>query len=141
MVCSIISASFNHLIVVSKQFNGNDLCEAELTEFTAACHICSVQHWWHLITGFPLSSYLTFYLLYFECHCFAVTAVRSARQVIDALNAEGANIDIILGELDLPLAKGMKMLKYINRDKELRRIPVISKFVLSLGIFLITLFL
>ncbi|KAB1216748.1 Two-component response regulator-like PRR1 [Morella rubra] len=56
---------------------------------------------------------------------YQVTAVRSARQVIDALNAEGANIDIILGELDLPLAKGMKMLKYINRDKELRRIPVI----------------
>lgn len=56
---------------------------------------------------------------------YQVTPVRSARQVIDALNAEGANIDIILAELDLPLAKGMKMLKYINRDKELRRIPVI----------------
>lgn len=59
-----------------------------------------------------------------------MTPVRSARQVIDALNAEGADIDIILAELDLPLAKGMKLLKYINRDKELRRIPVISKFVL-----------
>ncbi|XP_059441554.1 two-component response regulator-like APRR1 [Corylus avellana] len=56
---------------------------------------------------------------------YQVTPVRSARQVIDALNAEGANIDLILAELDLPLAKGMKMLKYINRDKELRRIPVI----------------
>lgn len=54
-------------------------------------------------------------------------AVRSARQVIDALNAEGPDIDIILADLDLPMAKGMKMLKYITRDKELRRIPVISK--------------
>lgn len=52
----------------------------------------------------------------------------SARQVIDALNAEGPEIDIILSEVDLPMAKGMKMLKYITRDKELRRIPVISKF-------------
>lgn len=66
--------------------------------------------------------------------CFAVTPVRSVRQVIDALNAEGANIDLILAELDLPLAKGMKMLKYINRDIELRRIPVISKFVLFLSL-------
>lgn len=56
---------------------------------------------------------------------YQVTSVRSARQVIDALNAEGANIDIILAELDLPLAKGMKLLKYINRDNDLRRIPVI----------------
>uniref|UniRef100_A0A2N9G3F9 Two-component response regulator-like APRR1 n=1 Tax=Fagus sylvatica TaxID=28930 RepID=A0A2N9G3F9_FAGSY len=56
---------------------------------------------------------------------YQVISVKSARQVIDALNAEGANIDIILSELDLPLAKGVKMLKYINRDKDLRRIPVI----------------
>lgn len=59
--------------------------------------------------------------------CFTVTSVRSARQVIDALNAEGNDIDIILSEVDLPMSKGMKMLKYIMRDKELRRIPVISK--------------
>lgn len=59
--------------------------------------------------------------------------VRSARQVIDALNAEGPDIDIILADLDLPMAKGMKMLKYITRDKYLRRIPVIStKFLLVL---------
>jgi len=47
--------------------------------------------------------------------------------VIDALNAEGQYIDIILAEVDLPIKKGMKMLKYIARDKELRRIPIISK--------------
>ncbi|XP_057791941.1 two-component response regulator-like APRR1 isoform X2 [Salvia miltiorrhiza] len=54
-----------------------------------------------------------------------MTAVKSPRQVIDALNAEGPDIDIILAEVDLPMSKGLKMLKYITRDKELRRIPVI----------------
>lgn len=56
---------------------------------------------------------------------YQVICVRSARQVIDALNAEGPDIDIILADLDLPMTKGMKMLKYITRDKDLRRIPVI----------------
>ncbi|KAH1254672.1 Two-component response regulator-like APRR1 [Glycine max] len=60
---------------------------------------------------------------------YQVTSVKSARQVIDALNAEGQHIDIILAELDLPMKKGMKMLKYIAQDKEFRRIPVISKLV------------
>ncbi|KAM7475650.1 hypothetical protein LguiB_022893 [Lonicera macranthoides] len=60
------------------------------------------------------------------CGCsYQVTPVRSPRQVIDALNAEGPDIDIILSEVDLPMAKGLKMLKYIMRDKGLRRIPVI----------------
>ncbi|KAJ8772983.1 hypothetical protein K2173_028160 [Erythroxylum novogranatense] len=59
------------------------------------------------------------------CLDYTVTSVRSARQVIDALNAEGTDIDIILAEVDLPMTKGMKMLKYITRDKDLRRIPVI----------------
>ncbi|MED6182334.1 Tor complex Tor2 interacting protein 1 [Stylosanthes scabra] len=56
---------------------------------------------------------------------YQVVSVKSARQVIDALNAERQYIDIILAEVDLPIKKGMKMLKYIARDKELRRIPVI----------------
>ncbi|XWS51160.1 hypothetical protein CRYUN_Cryun12cG0153500 [Craigia yunnanensis] len=64
------------------------------------------------------------YSLLLKCS-YQVTPVRSARQVIDALNAEGPEIDIILAEVDLPMTKGMKMLKYIIRDKELRRIPVI----------------
>ncbi|KAK4427888.1 Two-component response regulator-like APRR1 [Sesamum alatum] len=60
------------------------------------------------------------------CKCsYQVTSVKSPRQVIDALNAEGPDIDIILSELDLPMSKGLKMLKYIMRDKEWRRIPVI----------------
>lgn len=68
-------------------------------------------------------------LTWYDFSC-AVTVVRSARQVIDALNAEGSDIDIILAEVDLPMTKGLKMLKYITRDKDLRRIPVISKLVL-----------
>ncbi|KAI3454701.1 hypothetical protein Pfo_011364 [Paulownia fortunei] len=60
------------------------------------------------------------------CKCsYQVTSVKSPRQVIDALNAEGPDIDIILSEVDLPMSKGLKMLKYIMRDKDLRRIPVI----------------
>lgn len=61
--------------------------------------------------------------------------MRSARQVIDALNAEGPEIDVILSEVDIPMTKGMKMLKYIMRDKDLRRIPVISKLI-SLNLLL-----
>ncbi|MCD7447517.1 Tor complex Tor2 interacting protein 1 [Datura stramonium] len=60
------------------------------------------------------------------CKCsYQVISVRSPRQVIDALNAEGSHIDLILSEVDLPMSKGFKMLKYIMRDKQLRRIPVI----------------
>lgn len=55
--------------------------------------------------------------------------------MIDALNAEGPEIDIILSEVDIPMTKGMKMLKYIMRDKDLRRIPVISKLI-SLNLLL-----
>nr|GEW05391.1 two-component response regulator-like APRR1 [Tanacetum cinerariifolium] len=59
------------------------------------------------------------------CKCsYQVISVKSPRQVIDALNAEGPDIDLILSEVDLPMAKGLKMLKYIMR-KGLQRIPVI----------------
>ncbi|CAN1795648.1 Two-component response regulator-like APRR1 [Linum perenne] len=64
------------------------------------------------------------YTLLLKCS-YQVTSVGSARQVIDALNSEGADIDIILAEVDLPMKKGMRMLKYITRHKDLRRIPVI----------------
>ncbi|KAL5722952.1 Tor complex Tor2 interacting protein 1 [Ranunculus cassubicifolius] len=60
------------------------------------------------------------------CKCsYQVTSVRTPRQVIDALNAEGRDIDIILAEVDLPVSKGLKLLKYIMRDEDLRRIPII----------------
>lgn len=48
---------------------------------------------------------------------------------MDALNAEGSDIDIILMEADLPMAKGMKLLKHITRDDNLQHIPVISKLL------------
>ncbi|KAF9625042.1 hypothetical protein IFM89_017190 [Coptis chinensis] len=56
---------------------------------------------------------------------YQVTSVRTPRQVIDALNAEGPDIDIILAEVDLPVTKGLKLLKYIMHDEQLRRIPII----------------
>ncbi|KAG5602290.1 hypothetical protein H5410_033660 [Solanum commersonii] len=60
------------------------------------------------------------------CKCsYQVISVRSPRQVIDALNAEGPHIDLILSEVDLPMSKGFKMLKYIMKDEQLQRIPVI----------------
>lgn len=74
------------------------------------------------------------FLLLLCSSCLTVISVKSARQVIDALNAESEHIDLILAEVGLPKKKGVKMLKYIARDKELRRIPVISK------IWLFTLF-
>ncbi|XP_023763678.1 two-component response regulator-like APRR1 [Lactuca sativa] len=61
---------------------------------------------------------------------YQVISVKSPRQVIDALNAEGPNIDLILSEVDLPMAKGLKMLKYIM-SKELQRIPVIMMSALD----------
>lgn len=70
-----------------------------------------------------------------DVYFLTVTSVRTARQVIDALNAEGPEIDIILTEVDLPIVKGLKMLKYIMRDKELRRIPIISKLIFYLHCF------
>ncbi|XP_073011957.1 two-component response regulator-like PRR1 [Typha latifolia] len=71
----------------------------------------------------PKSSQEVLHLL---CNCsYQVTSVRSARQVINVLNTQGADIDIILAEVDLPIAKGFKMLKYIARERELRRIPII----------------
>ncbi|KAH0470272.1 hypothetical protein IEQ34_001830 [Dendrobium chrysotoxum] len=53
-----------------------------------------------------------------------VTTVRTARQVIDLLT-NGNEIDIVLCEVDLPIAEGLKMLKCIARKKDLRRIPII----------------
>ncbi|CAI0434172.1 unnamed protein product [Linum tenue] len=77
-----------------------------------------------LLCDNDLSSSEEVYTLLLKCS-YQVTSVKSARQVIDALNAEGPDIDIILAEVNLPMKKGMKMLKYITRHKDLRRIPVI----------------
>ncbi|KAL6899415.1 hypothetical protein ACP4OV_006073 [Aristida adscensionis] len=60
------------------------------------------------------------------CNCsYQVTCAKSPRQVINILNYEGAEIDLILAEVDLPVSKCFKMLKYIARNKELRHIPII----------------
>ncbi|XP_042427678.1 two-component response regulator-like PRR1 isoform X2 [Zingiber officinale] len=60
------------------------------------------------------------------CKCsYQVISVKSARRVIDVLNVQGSEIDIILAEVDLPMVKGFKMMKYIARNKELRHIPII----------------
>lgn len=60
--------------------------------------------------------------------CFdTVISVRSAMEVIDALNSEGSYIDLILTAIDLPIETSMKMLKYIMQDKDFQHIPVISK--------------
>jgi pseudo-response regulator 1 len=66
------------------------------------------------------------------CRCggelsFSVTCAKSPRQVINILNYEGGEIDIILAEVDLPVSKCFKMLKYIARNKDLRHIPIISR--------------
>ena len=58
---------------------------------------------------------------------FPVTCAKSPRQVINILNYEGGEIDIILAEVDLPVSKCFKMLKYIARNKDLRHIPIISR--------------
>lgn len=55
--------------------------------------------------------------------------MKSAKRVIDVLNAQGSEIDIILAEVELPMAKGLKMMKYIARNKELRHIPIISELI------------
>ena len=47
--------------------------------------------------------------------------------MINILNYESSEIDIILAEVDLPVTKCFKMLKYIARNKDLRHIPIISK--------------
>ncbi|XP_015883430.3 two-component response regulator-like APRR1 isoform X1 [Ziziphus jujuba] len=56
---------------------------------------------------------------------YQVISVRSAMEVIDALNSEGSYIDLILTAIDLPIETSMKMLKYIMQDKDFQHIPVI----------------
>ncbi|RVW90465.1 Two-component response regulator-like APRR1 [Vitis vinifera] len=58
---------------------------------------------------------------------YQVTSVGSTREVIYVLNCEGASIDIVLAEADLPMANSMKTLKYITQDQELRCIPVMRQ--------------
>ncbi|KAJ9677466.1 hypothetical protein PVL29_022449 [Vitis rotundifolia] len=59
-----------------------------------------------------------------ECS-YQVISVGSTGEAIHVLSSEGPSIDIVLAELDLPMANCLKMLKYIAEDQELRCIPVI----------------
>ncbi|XVF11883.1 hypothetical protein REPUB_Repub08aG0065800 [Reevesia pubescens] len=104
----------------SKELNLNKECKAGVTGngFTDRSKVRI------LLCDNDTKSCTEVFSLLLKCS-YQVTSVRSARQVIDALNAEGPEIDIILAEVDLPMTKGMKLLKYIMRNKELRRIPVI----------------
>jgi CheY-like chemotaxis protein len=66
-------------------------------------------------------------LVSFFSFFYPVTCAKSLREVINILNYEGGEIDIILAEVDLPVSKCFRMLKYIARNKDLRHIPIISK--------------
>jgi len=64
--------------------------------------------------------------LHLLCNCsYQATCAKSPRQVINILNYESSEIDIILAEVDLPVTKCFRMLKYIARNKDLRHIPII----------------
>ncbi|BFG32812.1 hypothetical protein CerSpe_190860 [Prunus speciosa] len=56
---------------------------------------------------------------------YQVISVSSAVEVLDALNAEWAFIDIILAAVDLPIDASMRMLKYIMQNLHFKHIPVI----------------
>lgn len=56
---------------------------------------------------------------------YKVTAVKSARQVVEALNAEDSDVDIVLTDVELPQEKGFKMLKHILGRENLSHVPVV----------------
>ena len=73
------------------------------------------------------SCVLTVVLVLVNFFFVSVTCAKSPRQVINILNYESSEIDIILAEVDLPVTKCFRMLKYIARNTDLRHIPIISK--------------
>ena len=56
----------------------------------------------------------------------AVTAVKSGRKVIEALESAKSDVDIILFDVELPGEKGFKMLKHVMRRDELNHIAVVG---------------
>ncbi|KAH7296408.1 hypothetical protein KP509_26G022500 [Ceratopteris richardii] len=56
---------------------------------------------------------------------YKVTAVRSARDVIETLRLKGADVDIILTDVELPQEKGFKMLRHIVRQEDLGHVAVV----------------
>ncbi|XP_057514858.1 two-component response regulator-like PRR1 isoform X2 [Actinidia eriantha] len=65
------------------------------------------------------------------CKCsYQVTAVLAA-DVIHKLNIEGSCIDIILAEANILVANSADILKYIMRNMELKRIPLITDYIVK----------
>ena len=58
-----------------------------------------------------------------------------AADVIHKLNIEGSCIDIILADANILVANGADILKYIMRNIELKRIPLISKLILTVHFY------
>ncbi|KAH7431774.1 hypothetical protein KP509_08G065800 [Ceratopteris richardii] len=60
---------------------------------------------------------------------YKVTAVKSARDVIEILKSKAADVDIILTDVELPQEKGFKILKHIVRQEDLGHIAVVDYLV------------
>lgn len=60
-------------------------------------------------------------------YVLTVTAVESAKHVLEVLRAGGPAVDVILSEVEFPHGKGLKLLKHIMREEKLKQIPVVSK--------------
>nr|XP_027124856.1 two-component response regulator-like APRR1 isoform X2 [Coffea arabica] len=54
-----------------------------------------------------------------------VTTAWSEMQIVNALNSDGPHTDIILAEVNLLMANGAEILRYIMHNKDLQHIPVI----------------
>lgn len=58
---------------------------------------------------------------------WTVTAVKSARQVVEVLNSENSDVDIVLADVELPQEKSFKMLKHILGQGSLSHVAVVGK--------------
>jgi CheY-like chemotaxis protein len=63
-----------------------------------------------------------------------VTAVESAKHVLEVLRAGGPAVDVILLEVEFPHGRGLKLLKHIMREEKLKQIPVVSKYASADGL-------
>ena len=58
-----------------------------------------------------------------------MTTAWSEMQIVNALNSDGPHTDIILAEVNLLMANGAEILRYIMHNKDLQHISVISKLL------------
>ncbi|KAF6135401.1 hypothetical protein GIB67_027275 [Kingdonia uniflora] len=126
---NISARRLEELIVALDEFHFKDLLlehappPPAIAEFTVNSRVKQISPEIHDMWKWVISSKEVLAILS-NCY-YQVTSVRTPRQVVDALNAEGPDIDIILAEVNLPIEKDLKMLKYIMQNKDLRRIPII----------------